>query len=92
MFAVAVIAMRDPDLNAKHRPAHLEYMAALKAKGQIWASGPFTDGHGGMVIYRTETLEEARALAEADPLVATGARTLSLHPWDPGRPVVALDA
>jgi len=36
-----------------------------------------------MVIYRAESPEEARRLAEADPVVAEGARTLELREWNP---------
>ncbi|MCL6595749.1 MAG: YciI family protein [Firmicutes bacterium] len=90
MFVVAVLRMRDPDLNARHRPAHLEYLAELRREGKVWASGPFPDGQGGMVIYRTPDLETARALAEADPLVRTGARHLDLYRWQPFAPVPAI--
>lgn len=92
MFAVATLLMKDPELSRQHRPAHLEYLAALKAEGKVWANGPFADGAGGMVVYRASSLDEARALAEADPLVRTGARTLTLRPWQLDLPVAALDA
>jgi uncharacterized protein len=92
MYAVAILAMKDTELNRLHRPAHLEYLAGLKAEGKVWVSGPFTDGHGGMVIYEAPSLDAARALAEADPLVSTGARTLSLYAWEPGVPVRGIDA
>jgi uncharacterized protein YciI len=35
------------------------------------------------VIYRADSLEEAKRLAEADPVVAQGARTLELREWSP---------
>ena len=35
----------------------------------------------GMTILRVETEEEARAIANADPLVTKVGRTFSLHPW-----------
>lgn len=92
MYAVAILAMKDPELNRLHRPAHLDYLAGLKAAGQVWVSGPFADGLGGMVVYRAPRLEDARALAEADPLVRTGARELRLYPWEPMAPVSAIDA
>ena len=91
MFAAATLLMKDPELSRQHRPAHLAYLAALKAEGKVWANGPFGDGAGGLVIYRAPSLEEARALAEADPLVRTGARSLSLHAWEIALPVGALD-
>ena len=35
----------------------------------------------GMMIYRAVSLEEARALAEADPMHATGTRSFVLRRW-----------
>lgn len=90
MFVVALLVMKDADLNAQHRPAHLDYLAELKRDGKVWASGPFLDASGGLVVYDAPDLEAARALAEADPLVRTGARTLHLHPWNPTPPVAAI--
>lgn len=46
-------------------------------------AGPFTDKLGGLVIYKADSLEEARQLAEADPVVVEGARTLELREWSP---------
>jgi uncharacterized protein YciI len=92
MFQVAILHMQDREQNAKHRPAHLAYVAELKAQGLVWAAGPFPDGEGGMVIYQAPSLEEARSLVERDPLITSGARRLELHPWDPERPVAALTA
>jgi len=34
------------------------------------------------VIYIAGSLDEARRLAESDPYVAGGARTLEIHEWD----------
>lgn len=87
---VALLHMQDPETNARFRPAHLAYVAELKAKGLVWAAGPFPDGEGGMVIYSASSLEEARRLVAADPLVQSGARRLELHPWEPEPPVPAL--
>lgn len=91
MFVVAMLAMRDAEANRIHRPAHLEYLARLKAEGRVWASGPLGEGKGGLVIYEVEDMAAGRSLAEQDPLVTSGARALSLYSWDVGRPVRALD-
>ena len=83
MHYVAVLTIIDPDLNARVRPAHLEYLNRLYKENKVVMAGPFTDGKGGMVIYRADSPEEARRLAEADPVVAEGARTLELREWNP---------
>lgn len=87
---VALLFMQDREKNAAFRPAHLAYVEDLRKRGLVWAGGPFTDGEGGLVIYSAGSLEEARRLLEADPLVTSGARRTELHPWNPERPVQSL--
>jgi uncharacterized protein YciI len=81
MLYVALLTIIDAELNAKVRPAHLDYLDNLYKQNKVVMAGPFTDKKGGMVIYRAESPEEAKALAEADPVVAEGARTLELREW-----------
>ncbi len=66
-----------------HLAEHLDYLIALEAEGKVFASGPMNvPGSGdGMTILRVETEEEARAIANADPLVSKLGRTFTLHPW-----------
>ncbi len=35
----------------------------------------------GMIVYRAESMEAARALAEADPMHSAGARSYTLRKW-----------
>lgn len=81
MHYVALLTIIDPELNAKVRPAHLDYLDKLYKQNKVVMAGPFADKKGGMVIYRADSAEEARALAEADPVIAEGARTLELREW-----------
>ncbi|MGN7469360.1 YciI family protein [Brevibacillus sp. SAFN-007a] len=83
MLYVALLPIVDQELNAKIRPAHLAYVNELYKQDKVFMAGPFTDKQGGMVIYKAESLEEARKLAEGDPVVAEGARTLELREWNP---------
>jgi uncharacterized protein len=67
-------------------PAHLEYMIALEKRGVLFASGPLSDGGGppsgaGLTILRVASVDEARAIAGADPFVANGLRTFELKEW-----------
>ena len=66
-----------------HLAEHLEYLIALEAEGRVFASGPMNvAGSGdGMTILKVETEEEARMIANADPLVSKLGRTFTLHPW-----------
>lgn len=58
------------------RPDHLAYLNDLNAKGILKIAGPLLDEDGkptgSLIILKAETVEEARALAEADPYAKAG--------------------
>jgi len=68
-------------------PDHLAYQARLETQGALAFAGPMSDESGdemqgmGLIIYRAESLEAARALADADPMHQSGARTYTLRRW-----------
>lgn len=76
-----------PDDVKENLPDHLAYQADLEASGKLAFAGPMSDETGaemqgvGLVIYRADSLEEARALAEGDPMHKSGARTFVLRRW-----------
>ncbi|NEW08128.1 hypothetical protein GK047_19190 [Paenibacillus sp. SYP-B3998] len=80
-FAV-FLQMKDEELSKQYRPEHLVYLEKLRNEGKIYANGRFVDGWGGLVIYKAETLEEAKILAEEDPIVKVGARHCQIHEWE----------
>lgn len=67
--------------------AHLKYQVELEEKGIMFGAGPFwTDDEAhwageGMVIIRAASLDEARRIAEADPMHKSGARSFTVRPW-----------
>ncbi|MCB9675209.1 MAG: SRPBCC family protein [Alphaproteobacteria bacterium] len=65
----------DTDENRALQMAHLEYLASMEAAGKMKMAGPFSDQQDeslrGLCIYATD-LDEARALASADPRVQAG--------------------
>ena len=68
-------------------PDHLAYLRGLEANGSLMLAGPMSDETGaemqgmGMLVLRAQSLEEARALAEGDPMHKTGARSFVLRRW-----------
>ena len=68
-------------------PDHLAYQAQKEAEGALVFAGPMSDETGeemqgmGMIVYRAATFEDARALAEADPMHKAGARKFTLRKW-----------
>ncbi|SDP20081.1 hypothetical protein SAMN04487897_14613 [Paenibacillus sp. yr247] len=82
MIYVALLPIVDADKSARTQPAHLAYINRLYLEGNVVMAGPFADGLSGMVLYRADSEEEARRLAEHDPFVLEGARTLELRAWN----------
>ncbi len=68
-------------------PDHLAYQAQLERCGQLAFAGPMSDETGehmqgmGLIIYRADSLEAARKLAEDDPMHKSGARSFVLRRW-----------
>lgn len=66
---------------------HVEYQGKLEAEGVMFAAGPFAsddlqEWHGeGMFVYRAESMEEAKAYADADPMHISGARSYRIRQW-----------
>ncbi|MBB4568138.1 YciI-like protein [Rhizobium leucaenae] len=58
------------------RPAHLEYLNKLNAEGTLKMAGPFLDAegksNGTLAIVSAETIEAAKAIADADPYTKAG--------------------
>lgn len=59
---------------------HVENLRNLDAEGKIELCGPFKGypGVAGMVIFKTESYEEAVALCKLEPLVAEGFASYTL--------------
>ena len=81
-YYAAFLKMLDVQKSQEFRPQHLDFLVRNEKEGRIFARGRFSDGSGGLVIYLAESLEQARALAESDPLIVNGARVLDIHEWE----------
>jgi uncharacterized protein YciI len=69
---------------AEIRPVHRQYLASLRANGQLAASGPFTDDSGALIIYEAATRDEAEKLLKGDPFNQNGIfQKYQLRPWNP---------
>ena len=83
MKYAAVIHYTNRDRIAEIRPAHQQYLTPLKEQGKLWASGPFTDDSGALIIYESDSEDEARRLIENDPFRRAGVfASLELKPWN----------
>lgn len=82
-FAAIIEYIQDKAKIAEIRPIHRQYLASLKEKGQLAASGPFTDDWGALIVYEAATKEEAEALLQGDPFCKGGVFVKwQLRPWN----------
>ena len=72
MKYAAVIQYGNRDRIAEIRPAHRQYLTRLKEQGKLWASGPFIDDSGALIIYESESEDEVRRIIEDDPFRRAG--------------------
>ena len=73
----------DPKEAEALQAQHLEYLGNLHKEGKIIINGPFGDDGDlrGMSFYSVASLEEAKKLASADPMVQAGWLAVEVHPW-----------
>ncbi|SDL02203.1 YciI family protein [Aliiruegeria lutimaris] len=87
LYVARSVPAKPPEKLREMLPSHLAYQAELEAAGKLAFAGPVSDESGeelhgeGMIIYRAESLEAARALAEADPMHSNGTRRYELRRW-----------
>lgn len=60
---------------------HGAHLAKLDQQGKLALAGPFLDRFGGAIVLRAANLDEARRIAEEDPMVRGGFETYELVPW-----------
>ena len=68
-------------------PAHLAYQRQMEAEGKLFLAGPLSDPTGeqmmgsGLIIYRAQSMEEAKSFANSDPMHSEGKRSYTLRKW-----------
>ena len=67
----------------KLRSEHLANIFKMIASGKLGLAGPCMDGGSlnGVFVFQVGSIEEAKALADSDPLVKAGILVVELHPW-----------
>lgn len=77
-----------PEQVIENLSAHLDYQVMLQDQGIMFGAGPLQEEGApsfppvaGMIIVRASSFDEARAIADADPMHSSGARTYTLRKW-----------
>jgi len=60
---------------------HAAHLAELDTAGKLILAGPIPERAGGLIVLRTGSVAEARAIAEDDPMVRGGYQTYELGTW-----------
>jgi uncharacterized protein len=66
---------------------HRAYLRSLEDQNVLFGASPLWTDDGqyfegdGMLIYRAASVEAATAIAQADPMHKSGARTFKIRPW-----------
>ena len=98
LFVALTKAVAGPEDILVYVTEHAAYMNRMESEGNIFASGPFLQEGvpvgDGLTILQTNTIEEARAIMQAEPLIKRGFREFDLRPWElrVGRMTITLNA
>jgi uncharacterized protein YciI len=73
----------ETEATVKLQDEHLAYIRHMFEEGELVVAGPFADDGDlrGVFLFRTETLEQAQALAASDPAVKAERLIVDIHPW-----------
>lgn len=87
MYALAIIRYRKPlDQVLRVVDSHRAYLATLKEKGILLASGPLDPRNGGALLLRLpdDAIDETLlAVRDNDPFVKENVAQYELLPWAP---------
>lgn len=68
------------EANAQEFQAHLAYVQEV-AKQRYFAGGGFTNTPGGMCLFEATNIEEARQVAQGDPIIQSGLYRCDVFEW-----------
>lgn len=87
LFVVESTPAKSPEDLKKRLPDHLAYQQTQELSGALAFAGPMSDLTGelmqgaGLIVYRAESFDAAKKLADDDPMHSTGTRTYTLRRW-----------
>jgi uncharacterized protein YciI len=98
LWVIITKRVAPPEEMRRHLKAHLEHQISLEKQGIMYGAGPATapgenEPAFGLIIIRASSADEARRIADRDPMHAAGVRTYTLYQWsmNEGRLNITLD-
>jgi uncharacterized protein len=61
--------------------SHATHLSELDRSGRLVLAGPIPERPGGLIVLRVDSLVDAKAVADEDPLVRGGYQTYELGTW-----------
>ena len=85
VFAVEYVYAADStEARNEARPAHREWLAGLAQDGVLLASGPYGDGAGALLIFKTADEAALNSILKQDPFAAAGVIAgIRITEWSP---------
>jgi uncharacterized protein YciI len=65
----------------RHVSAHKDFVRDLIESGHEAKTGYWAERGGGMLLFKANSLEEAKAIVSRDPLIQNGCVHYELHEW-----------
>ncbi len=87
LYCIVSTPVKSPEALKENLPGHLAYQAEQEKAGNLFLAGPLSDLTGeqmegvGLIIYKAASLEAATAIADADPMHASGTREYTIRRW-----------
>jgi len=86
LWVVMTRSVAPPEQVGRHLKAHLQHQIRLEKSGVMYGAGPATKPGAakpsfGLIIIRAKDEAEARRIADADPMHASGVRQYELYSW-----------
>lgn len=69
------------DITPKDFQDHVDYLKGVAVE-RYFVGGGFANANGGMILFKAKDLEEARVIAEKDPIIERGLFRIELYEWD----------
>jgi uncharacterized protein YciI len=60
---------------------HAAHLEKLDKDGKLVLAGPIPERAGGLIVLRTKSLAEAKAIADEDPMIRGGYQSYELGTW-----------
>lgn len=81
-YAASIEYSQDKEKVEAARPRHRAYLTSLIDANQLFASGPYEDGSGALIVYEADSPEGVDALMQADPFFQAGVfLKWTIKPW-----------